>query len=108
MKHKGVEGGTTGGAKSLCKSCRHAHVTKGLAESSETVTCHAFSTRVMPPIITECNQYDDKSQTSLWDMKAIAWVLVNDKKTGKIGFMNAKDYKNLRQNEDDILPGVER
>lgn len=52
--------------------------------------------KVTPFRIVDCNQYDNKSHASIWDMRDIAWVLSTDKQK-KFGFKSPKDWKNERE-----------
>jgi len=46
----------------------------------------------------------DRAQPALWAMKEIAWVLEADSRRQKIGFITAKEWRKLNQNEE-LLPG---
>ena len=90
-------------APRLCDSCSNGVVLRGPADSEEYVYCSL----VEKPIgirVTECNRYSDRSHAPLWAMKEIAWVLEADSKRQKIGFITAKEWRKLNQNED-LVPG---
>jgi hypothetical protein len=54
--------------------------------------------------VTECNQYVDRTHPPLWALKEIAWVLHSDAKRRKIGFVSAKEWRRLNEDED-VIPG---
>ena len=90
-------------APRLCDSCSNGVVMRGPAESQEHVHC-AVMDKPIRMRVTECNRYIDRSQPSLWAMKEIAWVLQSDSKRQKIGFITAKQWRKMNENED-LLPG---
>lgn len=94
MKLK-MEGGTPNhSTKSLCFSCRHAHVFKGHAESDVNVRCLAgFEGPIwIDRPIYDCNEYGKPTDQSLRDMKDIAWILMT-KKGRPVGFTSASEAK---------------
>jgi hypothetical protein len=82
-----VHGGTPrGGTESICRSCRHAQVTRG-TNNQELILCRAVgnqSVQVGFPVY-ECNSFDDKSQPPLYEMQNIAWI-VRTRNRGPVGF----------------------
>lgn len=89
-------------APRLCDTCQNGVVTRGSSESDEKVHCMVLRHRVTQRIV-ECNQYVDRSQPSLWDMRQIAWVLQTDAKRQKIGFLRAKEWEQKHEDEE-LLP----
>ena len=78
-------------------------VLKGPADSEEYVYCSL----VDKPIgirVTECNRYTDRGLAPLWAMKEIAGVLQVDSKRQKIGFLSAKEWQRLNEDES-VVPG---
>jgi len=71
----------------MCDSCQSGVVRKGASESDEHIFCTHINCGVEIRVV-ECNQYQDRSQPSLWDMRQIAWVLQTDSKRQRIGFMS--------------------
>lgn len=96
-----MKGGTPNHSEcSLCVTCSRGTVTKGLGISQEMTYCHAHE-RPIRFHVTECSSYTDKRMPDLYDMKAIAWMLVTKKAGREIGFVSARDFKNLKSPEDD-------
>ncbi len=79
----------------ICGTCVHSHITKDV-NGTESVTCDEGRDRVVTrhPII-ECSDYHNKSETSLFEYKQIAWIITVDAKANKIGFEKPKteDYR---------------
>ncbi len=86
-------------APRLCDSCSNGVVMRGPAESEEQVHCMLME-RNLEMRVTECNRYVDRSRPSLWAMKEIAWVLQSDSKRQTIGFITAKEWRKLNENEN--------
>ncbi|MBV9768887.1 MAG: hypothetical protein JOZ32_04895 [Bryobacterales bacterium] len=89
-------------APRLCDSCANGVVMRGPAESEEYVHCSLMKQPIQMRV-TECNRYVDRSQPSLWAMEEIAWVLQSDSKRQKIGFITAKEWRKLNENEN-LIP----
>ena len=102
-KIKVFQGTRSVDAPRLCDSCSHGVVMRGPADSEESVYC-SFMERSIRMRVTECNRYLDRAHPALWAMKEIAWVLEADSKRQKIGFITAKEWRKLNQNED-LVPG---
>jgi len=89
-------------APRLCDSCSNGVVLRGPSDSEEYVYCSL----VEKPIgirVTECNRYTDRGHAPLWAMKEIAWVLQVDSKRQKIGFLSAKEWQRLNEDES-VIP----
>jgi hypothetical protein len=89
-------------APRLCDSCSNGVVLRGSADSEEYVYCSL----VEKPIgirVTECNRYMDRAQALLWAMKEIAWVLQMDPRRQKIGFLSAKEWQRLNEDQS-VVP----
>jgi len=86
-------------APRLCDSCSTGVVMRGPAESEEYVHC-ALMEKPVRMRVTECNRHIDRTQPSLWAMKEIAWVLQSDSKRQKIGFVTAKEWRKLNEDEN--------
>ncbi len=95
---KVLQGTRSAEAPRLCDSCSNGVVMRGSAESEERVYCMLME-RAPDMRVTDCNRYLDRSQPSLWAMKEIAWVLESDSKRQKIGFVTAKEWRKLNENE---------
>ncbi len=59
--------------KSLCTSCRHAHVFRRGAANNRTIRCSKIGE--VPSDITECSDYLSMNQLSLGQMTEIAMIL---------------------------------
>jgi hypothetical protein len=90
-------------APRLCDSCSNGVVLRGAADSEEYVYCSLVE-KTIGIRVTECNRYSDRGQAPLWAMKEIAWVLQVDSKRQKIGFMNAKEWQRMNEDES-VVPG---
>jgi signal recognition particle subunit SEC65 len=82
--YKGVRGGTVFG-EPLCTTCRLAGRVTGQSLTQDRMFCHSLG-KELTFLAYECSVYDDKRNPSKWDMEQIAWVLVTDVKTKRIGF----------------------
>jgi hypothetical protein len=78
-----VRNGTTVGQQSLCRTCRHAHIQVGYADSEEEVRCgYLFEQpRLVSFAVSQCTDFLDKLTPTLYEMKKMAFVI--DVKKGK-------------------------
>jgi hypothetical protein len=78
--------------RSLCETCRHAHIERGYRESEELVVCqltfpgHRVSFRVR-----QCSGHTEAKGQTLKQMERIAWVLDAKGYTRKLGFVPAEE-----------------
>jgi len=102
-----VKGGTPQGAETLCRSCRWAHIVRGFGVSQERIHCCwiAHNPRV-PFSVSQCNSYDDKRIPSKRDMEKIAWVLMTKKAGRTIGFVTAKQFREIEGDDAEIIPAA--
>jgi hypothetical protein len=91
-------------APRLCDSCSNGVVMRGPADSEEYIHCSLME-KPIKMRVTECNRYVDRSKPSLWAMKEIAWVLQSDSKRQKIGFVTAKEWRKLNEDEN-LVPAI--
>lgn len=97
-----VKDGTRSGV-GLCTTCRYSHIIKGASESQQVTLCSQMSgTGQVPFAVVECNDYQNKAQTSLSDMRETAWVLSTDK-TKRFGFQTPKEWRKNREFGEDGL-----
>ena len=79
------------GEPPLCQTCRYATVVRGPALRDEIVECQELMFRrgrlTFP--VNYCTSYSDRRQPSVQEMEEIAWILRNDPKRNKIGFLHA-------------------
>jgi hypothetical protein len=102
-----VKGGTPQGAVSLCRTCRWAHIVKGFSASQEQIRCRWLSYDPFVPFpVNECSSYDDKSLPSKSDMEKIAWVLLTKKAGRTIGFVTAKQFREIEGDDAEIIPAA--
>jgi hypothetical protein len=91
-----IEGGTARhDQSSLCLSCRHATVVKGVRLREEIVECRRLAephNRITFPVAF-CNGYINRGHPSISEMEEIAWVLRSDPKRNQVGFVKASDLK---------------
>ena len=50
-------------------------------------------------LISQCSSYDDKRLPSKWDMEKIAWILLTKKAGRTIGFVTAKQFREIEGEE---------
>jgi hypothetical protein len=101
-----VKNGTPTTAESLCKSCLHALVRTGFAESQEETICNAgyeMAMQIRYPI-AKCTQYLNKAQPTLYSMEKIAWILVTNESTKQVGFINNKEFRKIEGENAPIVP----
>jgi hypothetical protein len=82
-----VQGGTAQTEEDLCKSCSNRILVKGF-NNSEMKLCRAIDfigIKGWPVEVSECSHYTKAGETSLWDMRQIAWHVTPEVKN-KIGF----------------------
>lgn len=103
-QYKGVRGGTISGTP-LCPTCRHAQYIQGLSLSQRILFCDRIGKR-MEFEAQECSQYDDKRLPSKWDMEEIAWVFVTNHKNKQIGFVSAKEFRQIQQQSEPDEPSA--
>lgn len=94
---------------SLCASCCHAIIRRGVQSSHDSTHCKALSYDHPLPIehkVTECNRYDDGKAPSLYEMKNIAWLILPNRKIGgRTGFMPPDEAKKQEhQNYKELGP----
>ena len=80
-----MRGATPVGNVSLCRSCRHAHIQLGYADSEIEVRCgyNYENPRLVSFAVRECTHYTSKITPTMWEMEKMAWVL--DARTVKAG-----------------------
>jgi hypothetical protein len=91
----------------LCRTCSHAHIQKGYAESEELIQCAHFcydSPQPLPFKIRECTLYSDKRQSDLRGMEQSAWILVTPKAGRAVGFVKANELKDAEGDNIEIIP----
>lgn len=99
---KVLEGTRSLHAPRLCDTCSHGVIRRGASESAENIYCTLIRRGVHERIV-ECNEYQDRSQPSLWDMRQIAWVLQTDSRRQRIGFIRAKEWERTHEDEE-LIP----
>jgi hypothetical protein len=102
-----VKGGTPEGAQSLCVTCRWAHIVKGFGVSQEKIRCCWLAYN--PPVpfpVSQCSSYDDKRIPSKRDMEQIAWILMTKKAGRTIGFVTAKEFRQIEGDDAQIIPAA--
>jgi hypothetical protein len=87
-----VRNGTAVGRESLCRTCRHAHLQIGFANSEEEVRCGFFydQPRLVSFAVSQCTDFLDKLTPTLFEMQKIAFVIETKKRSGNIGFAGAE------------------
>jgi hypothetical protein len=78
------------GSKSLCRTCRYAHIVLGYSESEEETRCAYFyeKPRLVPFPVRECTDYFSKLSPTLGELENIA-VVVGVKSAPRAGFVTA-------------------
>ncbi|GGG95448.1 hypothetical protein [Silvibacterium dinghuense] len=97
-----VRNGTAVGQESLCRTCRHAHIQTGYADSEEEVRCGYFydQPRLIPFAVNQCTDFLDKLSPTLYEMQKIAF-LIDVKKTRAIAGFGEAAIKVTKPEEDD-------
>ena len=99
-----IKGGTPEGAQSLCVTCRWAHIVKGFSASQQQIYCRWLSHDPLVPFaVSQCNSYDDKRISSRRDMEQIAWILLTKKAGRNIGFVSAKQFREIEGEDAEIV-----
>ncbi len=83
-----VRNGTAVGQESLCRTCRHAHIQVGYADSEEEVRCgYLFEQpRLVSFAVNQCTDFLDKLTPTLYEMQKIAFVIDVRKGNVNAGF----------------------
>src|SRR5207249_3629993 len=102
-----VKDGTPQGAETLCVTCRWARIVKGFSLSQEEIHCGwLWRNPLVQFPVSQCSTYDDKRLPSKCDMEKIAWILLT-KKTGRtIGFVTAKQFREIEGDDAEIIPAA--
>jgi hypothetical protein len=102
-----VKDGTPQGAVTLCVTCRWAHIVKGFGVSQEEIRCRfLMHDRPVQFPVSECNSYDNKRLPSKRDMEQIAWILLTKKAGRTIGFVTAKQFREIEGDDAEIIPAA--
>ena len=102
-----IKGGTPQGSETLCVTCRWAHIVKGFNASQTQIRCTWIADG--PPVpfpVSECSSYEDKRLPSKRDMEKIAWVLLTKKAGRTIGFVSAKQFRQIEGDDAEIIPAA--
>jgi hypothetical protein len=90
-----------GEGESLCRSCRYVHMQKGHRESDETIFCEwTRPMRLVTFNVRVCTDYSDRNHPSRWDLEQTAWILVQPKEGGPIGFKSPAERKDDEEDND--------
>lgn len=102
-----VKGGTPQGSESLCVTCRWAQIVKGFRLSQEEIRCGwLWRSRLVQFPVSQCSSYDDNRLPSKCDMEKIAWVLLTKKAGRTIGFVSAKQFRQIEGDDAEIIPAA--
>ena len=87
-----VRNGTPVGGASLCRTCKHAHIQLGYADSEMEVRCgyNFENPRLVPFIVRECTDFTDKLMPAVWEMEKIAIIIDVSRFNLNAGFASAK------------------
>lgn len=99
---KGVCGGTPTGDP-LCRTCRNCFQIAGQSASENIILCQKIG-KTIPFEAMECSEYDDKRVASRWDMEQIAWILMSDAHTKKVGFLSQEELRKRGIEPEDLPP----
>lgn len=75
----------------LCRTCRYATLVEGAAATQRLKRCSQLDARVPFPV-ANCNEWQDRRSSNLWEMQQIAWV-VEVKGNRPIGFLNPEQRR---------------
>jgi hypothetical protein len=87
-----VRNGTPVGNTSLCRTCTHAHIQLGYADSEIEVRCgyNYENPRLVPFMVRECTDYNNKLVPTVYEMEKIAIIIDLRKCNPNAGFARAK------------------
>jgi hypothetical protein len=102
-----VKDGTPQDAETLCITCRWAHIVKGFRVSEKEIFCRYLTDdRPVRFPVSQCNSYDDRRTPSKRDMEQIAWILLTKKAGRTIGFVTAKQFREIEGDDAEIIPAA--
>ena len=102
-----IKDGTPQGTETLSVTCRWAHIVKGFSASQEQIRCRWLSYHPFVPFpVSQRSSYDDKRLPSKCDMEKIAWVLLTKKAGRTIGFVTAKQFRQIGGDDAEIIPAA--
>ena len=108
MSTRGVQNGTPVTGDWLCRTCSYAQIQKGYAASEELITCMYRSwsgrPRPIPFKIWECSAYADRRLPSLDGMEKTAWILLTKQAGRSIGFVTAREFKEIEGEDAEVIP----
>lgn len=76
----------------LCNTCRHVLKIEGQKLGESITYCHRHG-EAITFVVTNCSDFDDKSQPSLYEMHKIAWRICADKPNSPAGFLSPQQFK---------------
>lgn len=101
-KFRGVQDGRR---ELLCLTCRRATVIQNDSLSGMSVYCHALGDGIgsvkLSSLATQCSSYDDKRIPDKYELEKIAWRINSDTKTGQIGFISPKKWREMNPDGTD-------
>ena len=89
-----VSGGTpVNGDETLCATCGHSRITRGLRLEEELVLCHAapMETIRITFKVTSCTEYVDGREPSYHELLERAWILRPGSSRRPAGFVRANE-----------------
>ncbi len=95
MRMKVYRGTSPNHGDSLCDSCRHARITRGLKIDEEVVMCnesHLSQVRIVFKV-TSCTSYDDDRVPGYFELMQQAWILQPATSKRGAGFVRASDLR---------------
>src|SRR5258708_30602490 len=102
-----VKEGRLWGAEPLCVTCRWAYIVKGFRVSEKEIFCRYLTDdRPVRFPVSQCKSYDDRRIPSKRDMEQIAWILLTKKAGRTIGFVTAKQFREIEGNDAAIIPAA--
>lgn len=88
MPNLKMSGATPSGNKSLCYTCKHSIVVKGI-NCEEAILCNeAFyknGATLVPFRVAECTMFQNRNHPEKYEMEKIAWS-VEARRRGPVGF----------------------
>lgn len=84
--------------KDLCQTCAHMVQVIGRSFKEERKFCKELSSwqHPLPPVVTKCGLYVERTKMTRWEMERVAWILEVNKKKDFIGFRPPKDSRDDR------------
>jgi hypothetical protein len=83
-----------------CATCANLTEIKGRSFKEHIRRCDVVSREKLPPVVTACTEYRERTRQSLHEMHLIAWVIELDQKKRDVGF---RPPRKATMDPDDLM-----